>query len=107
MERKKASDFPQELLNLFDRYVHGGISRRDFLDGAQKFAEKGGIHFFNLLPVEQAHSHTLPSASGFNPIERARDGLLPLLVKLLTLRFRQMRGPSPVHSPIGAQFVQA
>ena len=23
MERKKASDFPQELLNLFDLYVHG------------------------------------------------------------------------------------
>ena len=30
MERKKASDFPQELLNLFDGYVHGGISRREF-----------------------------------------------------------------------------
>ena len=41
MERKKASDFPQELLNLFDRYVHGGISRREFLDGAQKFAVGG------------------------------------------------------------------
>jgi carboxymethylenebutenolidase len=38
MERKKASDFPQELLNLFDAYVHGGKSRREFLDGAQKFA---------------------------------------------------------------------
>jgi hypothetical protein len=25
MERKKATDFPQELLNLFDRYVHGEI----------------------------------------------------------------------------------
>ena len=41
MERKKASDFPQELLDLFDRYVHGGINRRDFLDGAQKFAVGG------------------------------------------------------------------
>ena len=38
MERKKASDFPQELLDLFDGYVHGGISRRQFLDGAQRFA---------------------------------------------------------------------
>lgn len=38
MERKKASEFPQELLNLFDRYVHGEISRRNFIDGAQKFA---------------------------------------------------------------------
>ncbi len=41
MERKKASDFPQELLNLFDRYVHGRIDRREFLDGAQKFAVGG------------------------------------------------------------------
>ena len=41
MERKKASDFPQALLDLFDRYVHGDISRRAFLDGAQKFAIGG------------------------------------------------------------------
>ena len=41
MERKKATDFPQELLNLFDRYVHGDIGRRDFLDGAKKFATGG------------------------------------------------------------------
>lgn len=41
MERKKASEFPQELLNLFDRYVHGDIGRRDFLEGAKKFAVGG------------------------------------------------------------------
>ncbi|NWF84571.1 MAG: dienelactone hydrolase family protein [Bryobacteraceae bacterium] len=41
MERKKASDFPQELLNLFDLYVHGDIDRRAFLEGAQKFAVGG------------------------------------------------------------------
>jgi carboxymethylenebutenolidase len=41
MERKKASDFPQELLNLFDHYVHGEIDRRAFLDGAKKFAGAG------------------------------------------------------------------
>jgi len=34
MERKKASDFPQELLNLFDGYVHGQLNRRQFLDAA-------------------------------------------------------------------------
>ena len=27
MDRMKASDFDQELLNLFDRYVHGQIDR--------------------------------------------------------------------------------
>ncbi len=41
MERKKATDFPQELLNLFDLYVHGDIDRRAFLEGAQKFAVGG------------------------------------------------------------------
>jgi carboxymethylenebutenolidase len=41
MERRKASEFDQELLNLFDRYVHGDISRRDFMDGATKFAVGG------------------------------------------------------------------
>jgi carboxymethylenebutenolidase len=41
MERKRASDFPQELLNLFDHYVHGEISRRDFLNGAAKYAIGG------------------------------------------------------------------
>jgi len=41
MERKKATDFPQELLNLFDYYVHGDISRREFFDGAKKFAVGG------------------------------------------------------------------
>src|SRR5947209_4859394 len=41
MERKKASDYPQELLDLFDQYVHGGIGRREFLDGAKKFATGG------------------------------------------------------------------
>jgi len=39
--RKKASDFPQELLNLFDKYVHGEIDRRSFLDGAKRFATGG------------------------------------------------------------------
>ena len=34
--RKKATDFPQEVLALFDGYVHGVIRRRDFLDGAAK-----------------------------------------------------------------------
>ncbi len=41
MERKTASDFPQGLLDLFDSYVHGGLSRRGFLEGAQRFAVGG------------------------------------------------------------------
>jgi carboxymethylenebutenolidase len=42
MERKTAHEFDQELLDLFDQYVHGGIDRRGFLDRATKFAV-GGI----------------------------------------------------------------
>jgi carboxymethylenebutenolidase len=41
VERTTAADFPQELLNLFDHYVHGEISRRQFLDGAAKYAVGG------------------------------------------------------------------
>src|SRR3984957_3169028 len=41
MERKKATDFPQELLNIFDRYVHGEIKRRDFLEASKKYAVGG------------------------------------------------------------------
>ena len=38
MERKRATDFDPQLLALFDKYVHGHISRREFLDGASRFA---------------------------------------------------------------------
>src|SRR5690242_21650219 len=41
MERKQASEFSPEVLDLFDRYVHGGISRREFLDNVGKFAVGG------------------------------------------------------------------
>ncbi len=62
MKRKKASDFPQELLNLFDGYVHGGISRRKFLDGAQKFAV-GGVTvaaLFQMLKPNYAWALQVP-----------------------------------------------
>ena len=38
MERMNAGDFPPEVLKLFDGYVHGRISRREFLDRAGKYA---------------------------------------------------------------------
>ena len=41
MERKTADDFDQDLLILFDAYVHGDIDRRGFLDRAGKFAVGG------------------------------------------------------------------
>jgi carboxymethylenebutenolidase len=48
MERKKASDFDQGLLNLFDQYVHGFIDRRGFLDRAGIYAV-GGVTAAMLL----------------------------------------------------------
>ena len=41
MERKTADQYPQELLDLFDTYVHGEIDRRAFLAKARKFAVGG------------------------------------------------------------------
>ena len=41
MERKKASDFHPQVLRLFDRYVHGSIDRRGFLERAARFAVGG------------------------------------------------------------------
>ena len=48
MSRMTAHDFDQELLVLFDAYVHGAIDRRGFLDKAAKFAV-GGVTAMMLL----------------------------------------------------------
>lgn len=50
MERKKASDFPQELLDLFQLYVHGEIDRGTFLSRAARFAT-GGLTALGLLAM--------------------------------------------------------
>ena len=39
--RLTAADFDQELLDLYDYYAHGKISKREFLDGASKWAVGG------------------------------------------------------------------
>ncbi len=63
MERRKASEFPQGLLNLFDGYVHGGISRRQFLDGAQTFAVGGvpAAALFQMLKPNYAWAVQVPA----------------------------------------------
>jgi carboxymethylenebutenolidase len=101
MERKKASDFPQELLNLFDGYVHGGLSRRAFLDRAQKFAVGGvtAAALFQMLKPNYAwaiqvppddkriksETATVPSPQGNGSIKGylvrpATDAKLPLVL---------------------------
>jgi carboxymethylenebutenolidase len=80
VERRKATDFSQELLNLFDGYVHGRMSRREFLAGAQQFAVGGvtAAALFEMLrpnyawavqiPADdkriEAEFHTVPSPQG-------------------------------------------
>lgn len=39
--RRTAKDFPQELLDLYDYYAHGRLTKREFLDRAAKFAVGG------------------------------------------------------------------
>jgi carboxymethylenebutenolidase len=48
MERKTAHDFDQDLLILFDAYVHGALDRRGFLNKAGRYAV-GGVTAAMLL----------------------------------------------------------
>ena len=66
MERKQAHEFPQELLNLFDLYVHGDIDRRAFLDGAQKFATAGvtAAMLWESLRPNYAFAQQVPESDG-------------------------------------------
>jgi carboxymethylenebutenolidase len=59
--RKKASDFPQELLDLFHEYQHGYISRRAFLEDAKKFAVGGvtAVALFEMLKPNYAWAITV------------------------------------------------
>lgn len=102
MQRKTAQDFDQELLILFDAYVHGTLDRRGFLEKAQKFAV-GGVTATMLLgalspnfalgqqvtptdPRIATETLSFPSASGYGTVKgyMARPanatGLLPAIL---------------------------
>jgi carboxymethylenebutenolidase len=66
MERKHASDYPQELLDLFNRYVHGEVDRRGFMDGAKKFAIGGltAAAIFESLRPNYAWAQQVPKDDG-------------------------------------------
>jgi carboxymethylenebutenolidase len=64
MTRKTANDFHPEVLRLFDRYVHGDASRRDFLLGAAKYAALSGVSAAGLL---QALSPQFAEAQQIKP----------------------------------------
>ena len=62
MERKKASDFDPELLSLFHKYIHGSINRREFLEGAAKFAVGGmtAMGLWEMLRPNYAWAQQVP-----------------------------------------------
>jgi len=62
-ERKKATDLPQEVLALFDGYVHGFIERRDFLEGAAKVLGGGAaaLSVLSALEPRYAWAQQVPS----------------------------------------------
>ena len=55
-DRKKASDFPKEILALFDGYVHGFIHRRDFLEGAARLLGGGGAAIAALQALQPKYA---------------------------------------------------
>ena len=62
-DRKKASDFPKEILALFDGYVHGFIERRDFLEGAAKVLGGGAaaVSVLSALQPQYAWAQQVPA----------------------------------------------
>jgi carboxymethylenebutenolidase len=62
MERKQASDYPQELLDLFHEYQHGDMNRRTFIDRLGKFATGGltAVAIFESLQPNYAWAQQVP-----------------------------------------------
>jgi len=76
MERMKASDFPQELLDLFHLYVHGDIDRRAFLDKAGKFAV-GGLTAVGILEVLKPNYAWAQQVPRTDPRIRVEEATVP------------------------------
>ena len=63
MERQTAHDFDQELLDLFDGYVHGIIERREFLerkDRERKRLRESDREFFTNPPRDTVNAMGKP-----------------------------------------------
>jgi carboxymethylenebutenolidase len=101
MERKQASDYPQELLDLFHEYQHGDMDRRSFLDHLARFATGGltAMAIFESLTPNYAWAQqvqpddkrikvgyeTVPSPAGNGSIKGylarpAKNGKLPVVL---------------------------
>ena len=80
MERKKASDFPQDLLDLFHEHQHGYIDRRLFLHGAGRFAVGG-------LTVGAIFEMMRPNDVWAQPVAKETHAASARVLDLLRTRF--------------------
>jgi carboxymethylenebutenolidase len=68
----RANDFDPEVLRLFDRYVHGGLDRRGFLDRAAKYAVGGttAAMLLEALSPKFAQAQQVPASDARIKTER-------------------------------------
>ena len=123
MNRMTASDFDQELLDLYDFYVHGKITKREFLDRAGKFAVGGvtAVALLNMLlpdyalaeqvsfndPAITAEYTTYPSPNGHGDVRgylvRPADaGALPAVLVV-----HENRGLNPYIEDVARRVAKA
>jgi carboxymethylenebutenolidase len=124
MTRLTAKDFDQELLELYDFYAHGKITKREFLDRAGKFAVGGltAMAILNLMspnyalaeqvsfndPEISAEYITYPSPNGHGEVRgylvrpAGQEGKLPAVVVV-----HENRGLNPYIEDVARRLAKA
>lgn len=124
MTRMTAKDFDQELLELYDFYAHGKITKREFLDRAGKFAVGGitAVALLNMLSPNYAMAEqvsfndpdivgeyiTYPSPNGHGEVRgymvrpAAATGKLPAVVVV-----HENRGLNPYIEDVARRVAKA
>src|SRR5688572_6543169 len=123
MERNQASDYPQELLDLFHEYQHGDIDRRTFLDRLGKFATGGltAMAIFQSLKPNYAWAQQVPAddkriKAGYEVVQSpagngsikgylarpAKNGKLPVVLVI-----HENRGLNPYIEDVGRRLALA
>ena len=83
MQRKKDSDFHPRILEMYDGYVHGKMSKREFLTGAGKYAAvgvTGAMVLESLQPNYALAQQVLTRISRTSCAGRQRQGILRLVL---------------------------
>ena len=76
-QRKRASDFDQRILELYDGYVHGRMTKRAFLDHAAKYTV-GGVTAVAVLEALQPELRPRRAGRARRSRDRHRAGALSL-----------------------------